>query len=204
MTMREAFMHWLNKERPGLPRWVSLLANIATNTIWLVLIFSTSLSLLQKTLFYFSVAMVSSLVWAVILAKVAAVRERRKQAKNQQKAWKAFVNDSHIIGGELELHTVDGLVRGPIVGLKRDGNEILFERAWLARHDETGWEHFESREGTDYRVSSVDAKPPVRRADKTLFLNLPDLGSAIIYPREHPELLGLKAAVSLEPIETPA
>ncbi|MEX2043480.1 MAG: hypothetical protein WD926_01140 [Patescibacteria group bacterium] len=104
----------------------------------------------------------------------------------------------------MELHTADGQVRGPILGVEREEDDILFERAWLARHDESGWSYCNPHDGTNYRIASVDVKPPVKRADGTMFINLPEFGCAVIYPREHPELLGLRANVSLELIETPA
>lgn len=196
--------NWLRKKQDShlIPGWLRHSPDMLSGLIMYAVILRSDLALLPKTLIFLGAALVSAFVVTAAMDLIEATMQARKDAREQQENWNRFINRDEIVGGELELHTVDGVIRGPIDEFKRDDGDILFERRWLVLHDGMEWTHIEASKGTEFRVPSDVVKPPRRRADDTLFINLPDVGCAVIYPREHPRLLNLRKAVSFEPIET--
>ena len=183
----------------------TLAASCVTGVALFIVLFETSLTssftVWAKGAMLLLGVVISGVFWTKVGTVLDGMIQRKQKAKERRECWGNFLKHTGIPGGDLELHTAEGRIRGPILDFKRDGDEILFERTWLAQllSQSEGWQPIEAHAGTDFRIPD-EIEAPVKRVDGTYFISLPE-GSVAIYPREHPDRFDLKKVTSLEPLQ---
>lgn len=175
---------------------------ITAGTIAYVFIFNMGLAAWQKLFLVAALIVVIDAFLLVLLTVpqkwIARRREAKQRSEKLRNAWDALFENNQYICGELELHTRGATTRAFLMGLRREKDEILFLRDWVATSHDRSWRFNQRDSGTEFIVSAIDGEGPVYREDETYFINLPD-GAAVLYPAGHSKLLRLRASISLEP-----